>query len=221
MLVLLFLLMRFTSFRFHSSFKYCSFTVIMRSSRSKRPQVQSSKGPSKLNRVGRATASIPSRTKAALAKVKHFFALSNLPPRVRIWFSKSSMAMLAFSILGVVFAISHHAFYNSLAGKPIPTGNVFNHQGVRLSTQQFNIAVGNTFAFLVKACLSAAISVAYVQLFWQTILRQSQRISTVDTIFDSLTNVFALMAVRTWWTHPLLFFLFLTAWYVCAHLRQS
>jgi hypothetical protein len=47
------------------------------------------------------------------------------------------------SIVGLIFAFSHHVFYRSLKGQPVD-----NH----LFDQQTNLAAGHAFAFLVPAC---------------------------------------------------------------------
>lgn len=120
--------------------------------------------------------------------------------------------MLAFITVAILSATGHHAFYDSLSGKNATTGDAFDYRGIKLSNQQFNIAVGNALALLVKTCLSAAVGVAYAQLFWQTVLSQAHQVSQVDTMFTAPYSFRSVTAVRTWWMHPVLFLIAMTAW---------
>ena len=65
-------------------------------------------------------------------------------------------------IVGAALAIGHHLFYRHLAGQRPPESvyATFGRSG-SLTGQQFNLAVQSTFAFLVKAFLGLAISVAW------------------------------------------------------------
>lgn len=69
---------------------------------------------------------------------------------------------------GIVFAIGHHFFYQSLVGKVVTTESYYIF-GQVFEQQQVNLAAGNVFAMLVEVALSYAMSVAYIQLLWQTV----------------------------------------------------
>lgn len=66
------------------------------------------------------------------------------------------MIILAF-VAGLAFALGHHAFYDSLDGQPV-ADHLFN--------QQINLAVGQAFAFLVRASLVISVGASYWQVFW-------------------------------------------------------
>jgi hypothetical protein len=122
------------------------------------------------------------------------------------WLVPTSIA-IAMAV-GVLSAIAHHLFYSSLAGKPAPATDVgYRVLGTHVSKQQVNIIAGTAFAFLVKAALGVALSVAYVQLFWKALLHPNNppTLATVDTAFSALSNTLALLKVWAWWRYPLLF----------------
>ena len=124
----------------------------------------------------------------------------------------STPAILLSSLLcGVAFAVGHHLFYSSLDGRPASTDSMFLH----VSHQRFNLAVGNTFAFAVKVCLTVAISTAYFQAFWRTTRRSKdgQRLSTLDTMFSILENAVGFWRANLWYRHPLLLCLAIISWY--------
>lgn len=119
-------------------------------------------------------------------------------------------------VCAVLFAVGHHVFYSSLNGKAAH-GNVYNILGSDVSAQQLNIAGGTALAFLVKAALGVALSLVFIQVFWQSIKSRSSQdvtLQTLDTIFDGLNNVFTLLKAWVWWRYPLLFILALVAWCV-------
>ena len=132
-------------------------------------------------------------------------------------------ALVVALICGLLFAAGHHLFYSSLDGKAAHS-DVYTILGSDISRQQLNIAGGTAFALLVKTSLGVALSTVFVQLFWQTIKRQSSRditLESLDTIFDGLNNIFTLFKAWTWWRYPLLFVLALIAWCVLILLYDS
>lgn len=124
----------------------------------------------------------------------------------------SILSCLAF---GVLCALGHHLFYQSLQGSAAQDDNI-PLLGTHISQQQLNTAGGTAFAFLVNSALTGAVSMAYIQLFWHAAIQASQPISldTLDTMFAALSNVFSLCAFRVWWRYPLMFVVAMTAWYV-------
>jgi hypothetical protein len=122
-------------------------------------------------------------------------------------------ALVAF-ISGVLAAVGHHLFYQSLDGKPAPALDeryrIF--QG-SVSRQEVNVAGGTAFAFLVKAALGTAISTAYVQLFWRALMQSATRktLSNVATMFSVLSNPVFLFKIWTWWRFPMLLSLAIVA----------
>ena len=124
-------------------------------------------------------------------------------------------------VLGIALAAGHHFFYAALHNRPIPTDDISNVFKFRFSRQQYNIAVGNTFAFLVKSCLSVSVGFAYLQLFWQSILRRHHTVSAIDTLFSILSDLTAFASIQVWWRHPVLLLLALTVWYCILYFLQK
>ena len=121
-------------------------------------------------------------------------------------------AVLAL-VVGILFAIGHHLFYDSLSGRPAPNAG-YHILGSDISSQQINIAGGTAFAFLVKASLIAAVAVCYIQLFWRTMAYRSREntLESLDTTFSALTNILVLFKVWIWWRFPVLFSLAVASW---------
>lgn len=70
--------------------------------------------------------------------------------------------MVTTFVAGCMLSLGHHLFYSNLAGTATPTGYYHAIAGSKISKQEFNTAIGTTFAFLVKAMLALAVSTAYV-----------------------------------------------------------
>ena len=124
-------------------------------------------------------------------------------------------------ICGVLFAVGHHLFYQSLAGNSAPSDE-YNILGSSISKQQLNIAGGTAFALLVKTSLGVALTTIFIQLFWQAFTKRTSQEATLeslDTVFDGLNNIYCLFKANVWWRYPLLFLLALVAWY--APMRTS
>lgn len=106
--------------------------------------------------------------------------------------------ILAF-LAGVAIALGHHLFYQQLDGQIAPTGEyVFGRS--QLSKQQFNIAVGTAFAFLVKSSLTLAITCSWIQLFWFVLKRTSTRplLVDMDHAFSLLQDIRVLFRFSMW-----------------------
>lgn len=87
-----------------------------------------------------------------------------------------------------------------------------------VSQQQANIAIGTAFAFLAKASLVFAISVAFVQLFWHAVSARRREfaptVERVDALHSTLENAFEMFNFKSWWSHPLLMLVAGLTWYV-------
>jgi hypothetical protein len=116
-------------------------------------------------------------------------------------------------ILGVLFSLGHHLFYNSLNGTQTPN-NEYDFYITKVSPQQLNTSVGTAFAFLVNFALVAAISTGYVQLFWRSMIYRGQgaTLDALDCAFSALGNIFAIFKVKVWYRHPLLFLVVCCCW---------
>jgi hypothetical protein len=117
-------------------------------------------------------------------------------------------------IAGILFAIGHHLFYNSLDGTT-PSLVMHNFAGSHISGQALNLAIGTTFAFLVRSCLAFAMSLSYIQLAWFTIKRSSRdyTISDIDKVTSAFSNLLVVLNVFTWTKWPILLFVAILSWY--------
>lgn len=130
--------------------------------------------------------------------------------------------MVGWLVLGILFAVGHHVFYNSLNGSA-PSLAVYNLGCSQVSIQALKLAAGTAFAFLVRSCLALAISLSYIQLAWYTIKRSSRKrtIPDIDTLTSALTNLFVVLHVFAWVKWPLLLLPALLSWYVTCRLVRG
>ena len=123
--------------------------------------------------------------------------------------------MLGGLIAGALFALGHHLYYFHLGGRPV-SPSAYSLLGTRTTRQEFNVAVGTAFAFLVKTSLVFAISVAFLQIFWKAVRsRNNANAATflqIDTLFGALNDVFALGDFKVWFKFPLLMAIAAIAW---------
>lgn len=117
-------------------------------------------------------------------------------------------------IVGILFALGHHLFYDS-SDRTTPPLLVYSPAGSHISGQALNLAIGTTFAFLVRSCLAFAMSLSYIQLAWYTIKRSSRdyTISDIDKITSSLSNLLVVLNVFAWINWPMLLLVALLSWY--------
>jgi hypothetical protein len=122
---------------------------------------------------------------------------------------RACTTMVTSLIFGILLAFGHHVFYNSLSGKPVGVSETVM---IGVTQQQLNLTLGTLFAFLVKVFLVVAITTAYTQIVWKDIKKQATRLSTIDTIFDVISNFWSLLSFSVWRKYRLLFLLALTTW---------
>lgn len=117
-------------------------------------------------------------------------------------------------VTGVLLAVGHHLFYDNLHGRQARADG-WQILGSRVSPQQLNIAIGTALAFLVKTFLLLAISTAYLQLLWRSLLRTSKgtTLGDLDIAFSGLSNLISVSKIWVWRKLPLLFVLAVVAWY--------
>ncbi|KAK4505496.1 hypothetical protein PRZ48_003459 [Zasmidium cellare] len=106
---------------------------------------------------------------------------------------------------GLSFAIGHHLFYASLAGTSVNDG-AFD--------QQQNLAIGNAFAFLIRAALAISIGATYWQLFWRTLLDKSFPLETADALASLLGSINDMLSPKAWLASPPLVFIAAVAWLI-------
>ncbi|KAL2159467.1 hypothetical protein VTH06DRAFT_2472, partial [Thermothelomyces fergusii] len=78
--------------------------------------------------------------------------------------------MYLLFFLGLAFAVGHHAFYTSLDGKPADD---------QIRMMRF----GGLLSYAAKASLLAAVIFAYQQQIWVTVIHNTLRLRTVDSLF--------------------------------------
>ena len=106
-------------------------------------------------------------------------------------------------LLGVLLAIGHHLFYNSLHGTFVESDN----------QQIWNLRIGTGLAFLIKVCLTTAVSIACVQHFWLLLRQRALPLSSIDAFFDVLTNGASLLDLRIWHQGPVIILLAVIVWF--------
>ncbi|KAI0155151.1 hypothetical protein GGR57DRAFT_511595 [Xylariaceae sp. FL1272] len=114
-------------------------------------------------------------------------------------------------ILGLVFAVGHHVYNPYLHGKQV--------QQVALS-QNVDIGVGTTFTFRVKAALTGAVTVAYIQSLWTKLRAKAFEIRHVDTLMKAPMDPHVILDIKPWTLAPILVLLYLAICYQ-AHLRNQ
>ncbi|KAK8070585.1 hypothetical protein PG997_010788 [Apiospora hydei] len=126
--------------------------------------------------------------------------------------------MVASFFVGVMFAIGHHLFYASLNASPTQ-GADFVFLGASYSSQQFNLAVGTAFAFLVKAALVFSVSIAYIQLFWRQLKYNTEKgqpstVEHTDSLYSVLESLTSLFNAPVMYKYPVLFLVAAAAWLI-------
>lgn len=107
--------------------------------------------------------------------------------------------MVSLFVLGVIGAISHHAFYKSLDGQ-------------EATDQLRKIRYGTALAFFTKTTLVGSVIIGYRQRIWYTFRRRAMTLGAIDGLFAVIEDpttfcnwemiknakLAALMALATW-----------------------
>jgi hypothetical protein len=112
--------------------------------------------------------------------------------------------MLGSLFLGTALAIIHHVFYLRLNGNVVKSSD----------EQTWAFRIGTGLAFLVKAFLSVAVSIACVQHFWWILRRKPIQLSKVDSMYDILGNAWTFLDKNLWFGGPGVAMLAGIVWYV-------
>lgn len=116
---------------------------------------------------------------------------------------KSTLVVMTGSLLsGLALAIGHHVFYDYLNGRIVQSQN----------QQEWFLRIGTGMAFLVRALLSAAIGIAYVQILWRTLRSKFVTINGIDSLFSVSHNAWDLTTFELWTAAPALTIVALIAW---------
>ncbi|KZL64297.1 hypothetical protein CI238_00572, partial [Colletotrichum incanum] len=128
-----------------------------------------------------------------------------------VW--KAPLTMCLSMMGGVGFAVGHHCFYRSLAGKPLSpeTYHAFGAVG-SMTSQQVNIALGTLLASMSKILLSIAVSTAQEQHAWRALKARPSKLISIDGLLTSKSNVLSIVDTRLWLRYPLSMLLSLLFW---------
>ncbi|KAK8209880.1 hypothetical protein IWZ01DRAFT_332530 [Phyllosticta capitalensis] len=91
---------------------------------------------------------------------------------------QSPALMAGFFVAGVCLALGHHLHYQNLEGQVVGSA----------TTQQWAIRFGTVFAFLSKACLTAAVGIAFTQRLWVTVKKEPISLRNLDNVFSLTTD---------------------------------
>ncbi|PON23682.1 hypothetical protein TGAM01_v207329 [Trichoderma gamsii] len=120
------------------------------------------------------------------------------------WATHPAGGTMAIMLLfGAAFAIGHHFFYQSLSGNPPPNVVYFRSFAGGLTGQQFNLAVGSVFAFLVNSALGVAIHTAANQALWVAIRTKPSKLGVIDNLATATTNIWNVFDFRLWKSSPI------------------
>ncbi|KAJ3546933.1 hypothetical protein NM208_g1768 [Fusarium decemcellulare] len=112
--------------------------------------------------------------------------------------------MIGSLLLGVMFAVGHHLYYEFL------DGNIVKSQ----SQQEWFLRVGTGVAFSARAMLSAAVGFAYTQILWRTLRLKSVTIQGMNSFFGILHNTWDFTAWEIWTAAPALAVVAIIAWFL-------
>ena len=101
--------------------------------------------------------------------------------------------------LGVAGAISHHAFYASLAGS-------------EANNQLLMLRYGAALAYLTKASLAASVLLAFRQQIWATFRRKLLSITAVDSLFAATEDLNSMFNLEVFQRAKVAIFLATVVW---------
>ncbi|KAK3292160.1 uncharacterized protein B0H64DRAFT_329234 [Chaetomium fimeti] len=93
---------------------------------------------------------------------------------------RGGWTMYALFFAGFAFAVGHHAFYDSLDGKPADD---------QIRMMRF----GSLLSYAAKASLVAAVVFAYQQHAWVTVINNSLQLRSIDSLFSAVSEPQALL----------------------------
>lgn len=105
-------------------------------------------------------------------------------------------------LLGILVAVAHHMFYQSLNGTIVSC----EHQ------QQWFLRIGTGLAFLAKTLLTSSAALAYTQILWQTLRTRPITLHGVDSLFSAVTNAWSPTDLVLWRSGPTLAVVALNLW---------
>ena len=108
--------------------------------------------------------------------------------------------LVAFLLLGLIFATIHHLLGSRLSGKPVP--QVVSYGRWTLPSQSLVSALSNVLSQIVKWLLASTIGVAFVQYFWRATKSYNDWRKLDAPLAAANGNPFTPSAFPTWWRSP-------------------
>ncbi|CAL5873885.1 uncharacterized protein PFLUO_LOCUS8168 [Penicillium psychrofluorescens] len=104
--------------------------------------------------------------------------------------------------IGTASAIAQHVVFRH-----------YDYQAVRSSTEQKWIGrVGTGLAFLCKTLLATACNTAYVQYLWMLARVRPASVSSLDAMYDVLSNALSFSQLAVWTKRPFLLLIAIISW---------
>ena len=108
--------------------------------------------------------------------------------------------LVAFLLLGLIFATVHHLLGNHLSGKPV--SQAVSYGRWTLPSQSLVSALSNVLSQIVKWLLASTIGVAFVQYFWRVTKSYRDWRKLDAPLAAANGNPFTISAFPTWWRSP-------------------
>ncbi|KAE9381012.1 hypothetical protein N431DRAFT_363157 [Stipitochalara longipes BDJ] len=105
-------------------------------------------------------------------------------------------------LLGILVAIAHHLFYQSLNTKIVHSEN----------QQQWFLRIGTGLAILTKTLLTTSAALAYTQVLWHTLRLRPVSLNNIDSLFSATTNAWHFTNWEFWKRGPALAIIALIIW---------
>jgi hypothetical protein len=118
--------------------------------------------------------------------------------------SKIAITMACSLIIGILFALIHHFFYDYWNGRVVASE----------SQQRWINRGGTAFAFGVKTALTIGTSTAFFQYFWLSVSTRDLRVDNINSLFKILGNILEFADVKLWWQLPVLTTVAVITWSV-------
>lgn len=118
--------------------------------------------------------------------------------------SRALVIMTTTMAIGTASAIAQHVVFRH-----------YDYQAVRSSTEQKWIGrVGTGLAFLCKTLLATACNTAYVQYLWMLARVRPASVSSLDAMYDVLSNALSFSQLAVWTKRPFLLLIAIISWSV-------
>jgi hypothetical protein len=105
-------------------------------------------------------------------------------------------------LLGILVAVAHHLFYQSLDTKIVHSEN----------QQQWFLRIGTALAILTKTLLTTSAALAYTQVLWHTLRSRPVSLNNIDSLFSATTNAWHFTNWGFWKRGPALAIIAVIIW---------